>query len=65
MMDGVLSKDPKREDRKSANETDDRMEIDSRGNARGQTEEQIREQQRRVQETSRGLWAGARIKQEQ
>ena len=36
----------------------DRMEIDSRGNARGQTEEQIREQQRRVEETSRGLWKG-------
>ena len=36
----------------------DRMEIDSRGNARGQTEEQIREQQRRVEETSRGLWRG-------
>lgn len=34
----------------------DRMEIDSWGNARGQTEEQIREQQRRVEETSRGLW---------
>ena len=36
----------------------DRMEIDSRGNARGQTEEQIREQQRRVEETSKGLWSG-------
>ena len=35
-----------------------KMEIDSRGNARGQTEEQIREQQRRVLETSRGLWKG-------
>jgi len=33
-----------------------RMEIDSRGNARGQTAEQIREQQRRVEDTSRGLW---------
>jgi len=37
----------------------DRMEIDSRGNARGQSEEQIREQERRVAETSRGLWGGA------
>jgi len=37
----------------------DRMDIDSRGNARGQTEEQIREQERRVQETSRGLWGAA------
>ncbi|KAL8831171.1 MAG: hypothetical protein Q9191_001013 [Dirinaria sp. TL-2023a] len=65
MMDGILSKDPKREDKKAVAESDDRMEIDSRGNARGQTEEQIRAQERRVQETSRGLWAGARIKQEQ
>ena len=37
----------------------DRMDIDSRGNARGQTEEQIREQERRVAETSRGLWGAA------
>ena len=35
-----------------------KMEIDSRGNARGQTEEQMREQERRVQEASRGLWGG-------
>ena len=33
-----------------------KVQMDSRGNARGQTEAQIREQQRRVQETSRGLW---------
>lgn len=33
-----------------------RMEIDSRGNARGQTEEQILEQQRRIQAASKGLW---------
>ncbi|KAF2399751.1 Pkinase-domain-containing protein [Trichodelitschia bisporula] len=30
--------------------------IDSRGNARGQTEEQIREQERRIRETQAGLW---------
>ncbi|KAL9128363.1 MAG: hypothetical protein Q9217_002942 [Psora testacea] len=36
------------------------MQIDSRGNARGQTEEMIREQQRRVEETARGLWNQAR-----
>jgi calcium/calmodulin-dependent protein kinase I len=35
-----------------------KMDIDSRGNARGQTEKQIREQERKVHETSRGLWAG-------
>ncbi|KAI4111403.1 MAG: hypothetical protein LQ339_000602 [Xanthoria mediterranea] len=39
----------------------DEMEIDSRGNARGQTEEMIRAQERRVQETAQGLWSsGAR-----
>ncbi|QSS63519.1 calcium/calmodulin-dependent protein kinase [Histoplasma capsulatum] len=35
---------------------EDYMEIDSRGNARGQTEEQIREQERKVKETVTGLW---------
>jgi calcium/calmodulin-dependent protein kinase I len=34
----------------------DAMEIDSRGNARGQTEEQIREQERRIQQTMQALW---------
>ena len=34
--------------------------MDSRGNAKGQTEEMIREQQRRVLETQRGLWQGRR-----
>lgn len=32
------------------------MQIDSRGNARGQTEEQIREQERRVKAVVTGLW---------
>ncbi|KAK2738829.1 hypothetical protein FQN55_000385 [Onygenales sp. PD_40] len=36
---------------------EDRMEIDSRGNARGQTEEQIREQERKVKEMVTGLWS--------
>jgi len=68
MMDGALSKDPKKEesrDEKVVGEGGDRMEVDSRGNARGQTAEQMREQQRRIQETSRGLWCGTQIKQEQ
>jgi calcium/calmodulin-dependent protein kinase I len=34
----------------------DRMEIDSRGHGRGQTEAQIQAQQRKVMETSHGLW---------
>ncbi len=46
-------------DRERDRADSDRMEIDSRGNARGQTEEQIREQERRVAETSRGLWGAA------
>jgi serine/threonine protein kinase len=33
------------------------MQIDSRGNARGQTEEQIRAQERKVKEMVAGLWS--------
>ncbi|KAL1967582.1 hypothetical protein VTN77DRAFT_3097 [Rasamsonia byssochlamydoides] len=36
---------------------DSRMGIDSRSNARGQTEEQIREQERKVNEVVTGLWS--------
>lgn len=65
MMDGAMSVDPKPEQvigDKVLEETDgydggDRMEIDSRGNARGQTEEQIREQERKVKEVVTGLWS--------
>jgi hypothetical protein len=32
------------------------MEIDSRGNGHGQTEEMIQEQERRIRETQQGLW---------
>lgn len=65
MMEGVLSGDPKVGDgaggeRKAPSEFGERMEIDSRGNARGQSENQIREQERKVQETSRGLWGNMR-----
>ena len=35
----------------------DPMEIDSRGNARGQTEEQIKRQQQKVLETVTGMWS--------
>ena len=35
------------------------LKMDPRGHGRGQTEEMIREQQRRVAETSRGLWEKA------
>ena len=63
MMEGAMSVDPPRavagagEGSVAASGAGgDRMEIDSRGNARGQTEEQIREQERRVRETSKGLW---------
>jgi calcium/calmodulin-dependent protein kinase I len=74
MMDGAMSVDPKpkgeRVDGSQVESEDDnkvengggegKMEIDSRGNARGQTEEQIREQERKVKETVTGLWRGAR-----
>jgi calcium/calmodulin-dependent protein kinase I len=35
----------------------DAMEIDSRSNARGQTKEQIRAQEKRIRETVTGLWS--------
>ena len=67
LMEGAMSVDPKRDGQQQQPQSEkftgqggDRMEIDSRGNARGQTEEQIREQQRRVEETSRGLWGQRR-----
>lgn len=60
MMEGIVSGDLKVADGtgagKGTSEGGERMEIDSRGNARGQNEAQIREQERRVRETSRGLW---------
>jgi serine/threonine protein kinase len=37
----------------------DRMEIDGRSHGRGQTTEMIRAQERKVQETARGLWSKA------
>ena len=60
LMEGAMSQHPKDKQQESNERNlagpDTRMDIDSRGNARGQTEEQIREQQRRFEETSRGLW---------
>ncbi|KAI4259992.1 MAG: hypothetical protein LQ352_000488 [Teloschistes flavicans] len=64
LMDGAYSGDPKRDGAGGGGGggggggQGDEMEIDSRGNARGQTEEMIRAQERRVQETARGLWVG-------
>ncbi|KAL8923276.1 MAG: hypothetical protein Q9208_004676 [Pyrenodesmia sp. 3 TL-2023] len=59
MMDGAFSGDPRRDGAGGGGAGGgDPMEIDGRGNARGQTEEMIRAQQRRVQETARGLWSG-------
>lgn len=70
MMDGVMSIDPKPERVNGQEITEESghnspashadggspMQIDSRGNARGQSEMQIREQERRVKETMAGLW---------
>lgn len=71
MMDGVMSIDPKPERVNGDDVTEESqvnspankqgggspMQIDSRGNARGQNEEQIREQERRVKQTMVGLWS--------
>lgn len=74
LMNGALSKDPNRHHGRgedgggvtgvaAAGEGDagegDAMEIDSRGHGRGQTDEMIWEQERRVKETTRGLWSKA------
>lgn len=61
MMDGVRSNEPRRgappaNIPQPAEEPDDPMEIDSRGNGHGQTEEMIREQERKIRETQQGLW---------
>ncbi|MCJ1373831.1 hypothetical protein MMC20_005061 [Loxospora ochrophaea] len=69
LMDGGHSREPSRREKKEDDEQGednvvgkggDRMEIDSRGHGRGQTEEMIREQTRRVQETAHGLWSKGR-----
>jgi calcium/calmodulin-dependent protein kinase I len=60
MMDGMRSNEPRR-GAPPANipqpADEDPMEIDSRGNGHGQTEEMIREQERRIRETQQGLWS--------
>lgn len=73
MMDGVMSVDPNPERVNGGDIITEKqhaplpapvnargptqMQIDSRGNARGQTEEQIRAQERRVKEMVAGLWS--------
>jgi serine/threonine protein kinase len=68
MMDGVTSVNPRPERvdgnevydeaKHSAQQPDgDAMVIDSRSNAIGQTDEQIREQERKVKEVVTGLWS--------
>jgi calcium/calmodulin-dependent protein kinase I len=54
MMDGASSTNPKR-----VQDSDGDMkmqDVSSGGDGKGQSEAQIAEQQRRVDETSRGLW---------
>jgi calcium/calmodulin-dependent protein kinase I len=65
MMEGVRSNEPRRgappaNIPQPAEEGSDPMEIDSidsRGNGHGQTEEMIKEQERRIRETQQGLWS--------
>ena len=60
MMDGVQSTQPQRVGDNGApnrdGDGDVRMGGDSRSNARGQTEQQIRDQERRIKETTLGMW---------
>lgn len=62
MMEGGMNVDPKPEEVNGdiVRETEsDHMEVDSHGNAWGQTDEQIREQERRVKGVVSGLWSRA------
>jgi calcium/calmodulin-dependent protein kinase I len=61
MMDGIKSHEPRRgappvNIPQPADEGSDPMEIDSRGHGHGQTEEMIREQERKIKETQQTLW---------
>jgi len=58
MMDGVQSTQPQKVDHNGTRDGDGdvRMGGDSRSNARGQTEQQIRDQERRIKETTLGMW---------
>jgi calcium/calmodulin-dependent protein kinase I len=67
MMDGALSRNPERQGGQAGGGGGGGfggfagaagMVMDSRGNAKGQTEEQIQEQERRIGETLKGLWNG-------
>ncbi|KAK5016175.1 Calcium/calmodulin-dependent protein kinase type I [Cryomyces antarcticus] len=75
MMDGQLSQNPARAEQggrpganananpPNTNGGDVNMGgMDSRGNARGQTEFQIKEQERKIRETQQGLWEGGGAK---
>ena len=73
-MDGMMSIDPKPERVNGSQVVDEaehqqphfdgKMEIDSRSNARGQTEEQIRQQERKVMETVTGLWSKSVVRKQ-
>ena len=59
MMDGLRTNEPRRgapPNIPQPAEDEDPMEIDSRGNGHGQTDEMIKEQERRIRETQQGLW---------
>jgi calcium/calmodulin-dependent protein kinase I len=69
MMNGAMSNDPNRnktnavgpdamdvDDQKENEKAPEHMELDSRGHGRGQTEEMIKAQQKKVAETAQGLW---------
>lgn len=56
MNGGDGGKKKEEQEEKVVGEGGDRMEIDSRGHGRGQTEEQIRAQEKRVADATRGLW---------
>lgn len=50
-------------DMEDADAHDSAVVLDPRGHGRGQTEEQIAEQQRRIEETTKGMWNGRQTQQ--
>jgi calcium/calmodulin-dependent protein kinase I len=69
MMDGAQSSQPQRMEREKDGDGDSSMHdvstVDPRGMGRGQTAAQIEEQQRRIEETTNGLWNSRQQQQTQ
>jgi calcium/calmodulin-dependent protein kinase I len=55
-LEGMAQGGGEHTDQSKHHDDNDAMEVDSRSNARGQTEDQIRAQEKKIHETVSGLW---------